>query len=459
MAPVAKSWVIFRRAISRRIWAILGAALAVGLSCAPAHAVPAFAVQTGQPCEACHVGGFGPQLTPYGRNFKLNGYTQRSTPFNLPLAGMAVFSYVRTAKAQPEPPAPHYGDNDNFALDQASIFFAGGFGHHFGAFIQATYDGIARAFTWDNADLRAVTKLQVKGADVVLGASVNNSPGVQDPWNTLAAWSFPYTSSGLAPSPASAPLLSGALAQTSLGATAYAWINNTWYLEAGAYGSPGTNALARLGSDPFSPGDISGLAPYARFALQKPLAGGTFEAGLFGLRANINPGRDRTTGLVDHYSDLGFDASYQKKLPRGDTVTVDGRYTREHQKLEASCALAEAPIDTCARNDLDEMLLSGSYYWRNKVGLTLGLFNLTGTANPVLLAANRTFQPDSSGLTFQIDGTPFGGAPQPARRLNLRVGLQYTHYSRFDGARHDVDGTGRNAADNDTLRVFSWFAF
>ncbi|MEY2843118.1 MAG: hypothetical protein RI920_1155, partial [Pseudomonadota bacterium] len=31
-----------------------------------AHAVPSFARQTGQDCAACHVGAFGPQLTPYG---------------------------------------------------------------------------------------------------------------------------------------------------------------------------------------------------------------------------------------------------------------------------------------------------------------------------------------------------------------------------------------------------------
>ena len=38
---------------------------------APAQALPAFATQTGQPCQACHVGGLGPQLTPFGRNFKI----------------------------------------------------------------------------------------------------------------------------------------------------------------------------------------------------------------------------------------------------------------------------------------------------------------------------------------------------------------------------------------------------
>ena len=44
---------------------------------APANAIPAFAAQTGQPCTACHIGGFGPQLTPLGRAFKIGGYTQR----------------------------------------------------------------------------------------------------------------------------------------------------------------------------------------------------------------------------------------------------------------------------------------------------------------------------------------------------------------------------------------------
>ena len=35
-----------------------------------------FAQQTGQPCTACHIGAFGPQLTAFGRAFKIGGYTQ-----------------------------------------------------------------------------------------------------------------------------------------------------------------------------------------------------------------------------------------------------------------------------------------------------------------------------------------------------------------------------------------------
>ncbi|RAK60195.1 cytochrome C [Phenylobacterium hankyongense] len=455
---------------SRKIWdrrvivvtfapAWLGALVALALASTPAGAVPAFAVQTAQPCQACHVGGFGPQLTPYGRNFKLRGYTQRATAFNFPIAAMAVASYVQTAKDQPSPPASGFHTNDNSALDQVSLFLAGGFGAHVGAFVQATYDGVARTFAWDNVDLRLTTTTQVRDRDLVLGVSLNNSPGVQDPWNTLPAWSFPYTDSALAPAPAASLLISGSLAQTTLGATGYAWINSELYLEAGGYGSPGATALRRLGADPFSPGDIDGLAPYARIAWQKTVGGGVAEIGAVALHARLHPGMDRSTSLTDRYTDLGLDASYQRTLGHGDVLTVDSRYVHERQRLDATCALAASEDPGCARATLNDLRLNASYYWRDRVGLTLGAFDTFGSANPVLYPDHRSFKPDSSGLTLQLDGTPWGAASQPARRLNMRVGLQYTHYLRFDGARRAFDGAGRNASDNDTLRLFTWFAF
>ena len=78
----------------------------------------------------------------------------------------------------------------------------------------------------------------------------------------------------------------------------------------------------------------------------------------------------------------------------------------------------------------------------------------------MIFADNRTFKPDSSGLMFQLDYTPFGDRrSQPQRRINLRVGLQYTLYTRFDGARSDFDNTGRRASDQNTPRIFTWFAF
>jgi hypothetical protein len=445
----------------RRLGPVVGAFLALAVlafAAAPAQAVPAFAAQTGQPCQACHVGGFGPQLTPFGRNFKLHGYTDRVTSFSLPLSAMAEASYVRTAKAQAAPPAADYATNDNVAIDQISLFFAGGFGSHAGAFIQATYDGVARAFHWDNLDVRATTTAQVKGVDVVLGTSLNNSPTVDDAWNTLPAWGYPYTSSTLAPSPGAAPLLNGALAQTTLGATAYAWIDSTLFIEAGGYGSPGATTLTRLGVDPANPGDIDGLAPYGRIAVQKTIDGAALEVGAFGLQASIHPGLDRTTGLTDRYTDLGLDASYEKALASKDVVTFNARYLHEQQALNASCALGGA-TSGCVNNTLTDIRADAAYYWRNLIGGTVAVFDTTGGANPLIYAANRTFTPDSTGVILQLDGTPFGGEAQPARRVNVRLGVQYTFYTRFNGAGTNFDGAGANASDSNTLRVFTWFAF
>lgn len=430
------------------------------LSAAPAHALPAFAAQTGQTCQTCHVGGFGPQLTPYGRNFKIHGYTQRAphSGFTLPVSAMVAASYVRTAKDQAAPPAPHYAANNNVTIDQISLFLAGGVGEHFGGFAQATYDGVARTFAWDNLDLRVVTTAKVAGRDLVLGVSVNNNPTLSDPWNTLPAWGFPYTSSGLAPSPAAAPLIAGPLAQTTLGATAYAWIANALYLEAGAYGAPGATALRRLGADPTSPGDFDGLAPYGRIAYQHMLGGGMAQLGGFVLAAGIHPGLDRTTGLLDRYTDAGLDGSWQRTLAHGDVVSLNARWTHENQRLDATCALLSGDA-SCAHNSLSDVRADVSYYWRNRIGGTVQVFDTTGSANPFVYPDNRTFKPDSTGIMLQIDGTPFGGAPQPARRVNLRMGLQYTHYTRFNGAGANFDGLGAHASDNDALRLFTWFAF
>jgi hypothetical protein len=40
----------------------------------------------------------------------------------------------------------------------------------------------------------------------------------------------------------------------------------------------------------------------------------------------------------------------------------------------------------------------------------------------------------------------------------VRVGLQYTGYSKFNGGGNDYDGSGRNASDNNTLFGFLWVA-
>src|SRR6202162_868144 len=182
---------------------------AVALSSQPASAVPSYARQTGQPCATCHNGAF-PQLTPFGRQLKLNGYTAGGTrchdsaaavpgePFQIPLSVMAVPTFTHTQKELADLPTNRKGElnglktNDNLMMKDMSIFYGGRIYCQLGAFIQATYDRTDQAFFLDNTDIRYADKRKIAGIDVLYGATVNNNPTVEDPWNTTPAWGIPW---------------------------------------------------------------------------------------------------------------------------------------------------------------------------------------------------------------------------------------------------------------------------
>ena len=74
------------------------------------EAIPNFAAQTGQPCTACHIGAYGPQLTPLGRAFKIGGYTQRGGEgwqSYFPLSAMVLTSFTNTGTRVPDDQIPH----------------------------------------------------------------------------------------------------------------------------------------------------------------------------------------------------------------------------------------------------------------------------------------------------------------------------------------------------------------
>lgn len=443
-------------------WSLLPGALLFGAALVfhrPAAAVPAFAQQTGRNCAACHVGGFGPELTPFGREFKLGGYTLRMHS-SVPLSAMAIGSWTRTKKDQ-DPAPEHLNRNDNLVLDQASLFVAGGIGSHFGGFAQlVTYDGVGRAWSWDNIDLRAVTDAKLFGEDSTLGLSVNNNPTAQDPWNTLPAWGFPFTDTAVSPTPDAGELIDDPLAGNTIGLTGYGWIGHKFYVEGGAYSSPSRGFLNFVGMDPTDPGVLHGLAPYGRIAYQADLAGGTFEAGANVLKAAIFPGRDRSSGFTDRYTDWGIDGSWLKTMGNQDSLTANLRFEHEKGNLRASCALGAIGDGTdfgCARYSLNEWRAAVRYTWHSKLGFTVSPFSVSGSQNDNLYDSGS---PNSNGVMGQMDFTPWGSGNSPVGpRVNARIGVQYTLYGKFNGRRHNFDGAGANASDNNALRIFTWIAF
>jgi hypothetical protein len=426
------------------------------LAAGRADAVPAFAEQTGQPCATCHIGAFGPHLTPFGRQFKLNGYTLRVGDFTPPVSAIAIMSFFHTEKDQPAPPPPHYDVNNNATIDYIALFLAGGFGDHFGALTDITYDGVGRNIHWDHMDVRAIDRTALWGEDLVYGLSLNNEPTGQDVWATLPIWGFPFTTSDLAPQPAGATQLSGKFAQNVVGLSAYAWWNSEVYAEFGLYRSLSAGMLRFVGQNPDETNLIDGFAPYFRLAYQKDYGDQNFEIGAFGLFPSLFPGRDKNIGLTDDYADFGVDASYEYLGDNENIFTANARFTHEDQSLHASNFLgAAANMD----DTLDEFVINGSYYWENLVGGSIGRFQTWGSTDPLFYASNRTFKPDTQGFFFQIDTAPFRDKDEFPTRLNLRIGLQYIAYTEFDGAGRNFDGAGRNASDNNSIRLFLWGAF
>ncbi|WP_267225580.1 cytochrome C [Dyella silvae] len=425
-----------------------------------AQAVPAFARQTHQPCTSCHVGGFGPQLTPFGRQFKMLAYTLKvGDDTKVPLSMMLVEAFTRTARAQPDPPAQGFDRNNNLELEQASAFLAGRLTEHLGVLAQATYSDNGGKLGWDNAELRYARTFQASGHAGIWGVSLNNNPGLSDVFNTTPAWQYPYMSPDLAPSAPAAPVLFGGMAGRVLGASAYMQLDGAWYLEAGGYRSLSPAFLRTVNAD-FA-GRIAGIAPYARMTYTRNMKRGNFEVGgmLLSMRRGL-AGTDAAGRMVslggptDRFQDVGVDASYQFIDGSEHIVTVKALYVDEHQRLDATYASGGAEHRS---NSLQSLNVNASYWYQNTWGVTLGAFSTKGSRDALLYPV--TGRPDTNGDMVEFNWNPFGKADSWASPFaNLRLGVQYTFYTRFSGARSNFDGAGRNASDNNTLFVYTWLA-
>jgi hypothetical protein len=418
-------------------------------------ALPLFARQTGQTCAACH-NGF-PELTPYGRLFKLNGYTFGGGQSKLPpIAFMTVGSFTNTQAAQPGGAAPHFGTNNNFAVDFVSMFYGGVLLPNVGLFGQITYDNIGKAVAWDNTDLRYATALNLGGHETVLGVSINNNPTVEDVWNSTPAWGYPWVASGLAPGPAAATLIEGGLAQQVVGITPYVYWNRLIYGEVGVYRTLGSRLLYELGANPGPPTPINGVAPTWRFAVEPQWGPNSWEVGTFGLHAAEVPGG--VTGFgTDHITDIGFDSQYQYIADK-NSFSVDSYFIHENAAYAASYALGNT---SNRHNYLNSFRVKASYYYDQTYGGTISYFNIGGSGDAALYGANSASNsPNSSGFIGEVDYMPFNhGGPAFWPWMNVKFGLQYTYYTRLNGGTTNYDGAGDNANGANTLYAFAWLAF
>jgi hypothetical protein len=377
--------------------AVLASFLTIGFA-PPVQALPSFARQTGQPCGTCHTDF--PGLTPFGRRFKLLGYTTgggayKTTPFSSraavdaraeynkllgyanevtpppptggekgwvpPISAMLVVGDTHLATPMPPPTAP-YKPNDNIIASPFSVFWGGAITSNIGAFAQVTRnspdlvvnnvlpngqpDPFAHTWTWDNTDVRFADTARIGGLDVVYGITANNNPTVQDLWNTTPAWAFPYAApspgSGGNVTPSAATMIEGAFAARVGSVGGYTMLNDVLYLEASVYRTLNFSQQNALGTDPIgSPGRFN-YAPYWRIALEPHWGPHTLMVGTFGMFMDVHPWSD-PNGLVSQgtipQSDKFTDVGFDAQYQyQGSNywLTLRGSFIHEVQRLDAS---------------------------------------------------------------------------------------------------------------------------
>jgi len=276
---------------------------------------------------------------------------------------------------------------------------------------------------------------------------------VQDLWNSTPAWGQPFLTSPVGQTPAASAQIEGAMAQVVAGLTAYTYIDQSLYVEAGVYRSALQGASVANNGDTTN-NVISGVAPYWRIAYENDWGKNSWEFGTFGLDASLeNPTTPAGNAInislqnapTDRFLDVGLDTQYQY-IDDETQITVTGRWTHENQNLHASFGAMNADNSTDSINVED---LVASYYWHRKLGATVGFFNLSGSTDATYFGSANG-RPDSTWGNFEIDYVPW---------LNVKLGLQYTAYLKFNGATSNYDGAGRNASDNNLLFAYLWIAY
>jgi len=391
-----------------------------------ALAVPSFSRQTGQECAACHIGAFGPALTPYGMRFKLGGYTDSDGQGGkVPVSAMAVGSVTHTATADDSGKLTHAD------LAEASVFLAGKITDHIGSFTQVTYDGLEHKTALDLMDVRYATTKQVGGKDTLFGVSINNAPTLTDPLNTLPAWGYPYVSAPRGAGAGGAEFTGiGGLEGTVIGASGYALWNDHLYTELGTYRTLSPAMLGHLGVGRDGSPGILHDSNYWRAAWLGDAPHGDWSLGLFGNNGSLQSREDGTSAARFH--DFGVDGSYQFLGTRKHVVAVNGSYLRER--------------DSVAHDSVSESKLNASYHFRNTWGGSVGFFD----------ASSHTGANDNRGYILQADWTPWGKEDSwKAPWANVRLGLQYVAFDKV----HDEDGLSQKASDSNSLHFFVWTAF
>lgn len=428
-------------------WALLIACLLLASN--GAHAVPAYARQTGSACADCHAGAYGPALTPYGMRFKLNGYTDTDGQgTKIPVAAQITGTHT----------VPERGETTT-QLSEVDVYLAGRISDHLGGFVKVETDNTGNDHyntKLSNLDLRFVAKdLKIAGKDTVVGVSVNNSPGFDDPIAALP------NASSLGPPAVSGTLLNLSSANTLynrvIGGGVYALYNNDWYGEIGTYNSMPTSVQDNLGYNPANdPGRISDTG-YFRFAYMKDLKRQFFSAGVVALTTKRQLPRNAPS---DDITDLGYDLTYQFLGNREHIVQVS--YVNIYEQRDYGSTPTFNGIVAKPNGSARDQTLSLTYTFRQSYALQLAHLISTGSQDAARYPPYG--KPDSTANLITLYWTPFGKDDSYTSIANLKIAATWFRFTRFNGASSNIFGAPpgavmTNAKDLDAFTLSASVAF
>lgn len=445
--------------MSRGFLICVAALIAVFWELTPsAMALPSYARQTGLPCSGCHT--TPPELNSAGRLFKLLAFTDKSQNTSITsssdkrhsgldiLASLPLSAFLETSTTGTKTPQPTT-QNWNFEFPQdISLFLAGAWASHIGSFLQMTYEIQNDHFSIDNTDIRYANKKQIANKELDYGLTLNNNPTVEDLWNSTPAWGYPFIASSSAPTPSAAPVINGLLAQDVAGIGAYTMWDQHVYFAGTIYRSNHAGSSQPTTGQGYSY-NIRGVAPYWRLALQQTGRTANLEVGFYGMHVKSTP--QLVTGPEDSYTDFGPDIQYDRTIGK-DVLSLRGTYVRENSALVASVANEAA---NPGPHHLNASNANVEYHLGNRYSGAFGWFLTDGTTDPLFypqaaLTGSANGSPRSTGFTTNFSVWPM---------QNLDLAVQYTTYTRFNGAATNYDGAGRAASDNNTVYLLARFLF
>jgi hypothetical protein len=460
----------------------------IGLS-APANAVPVFARQTGHNCQACHTSP--PELTAYGREFKLNGYTfGDAQPFPIAIGVMASVEGVKDNVDHSTPNGQVCPNCGELHVDQGSIYFGGKITENMGVFGQwSFFPNGGGTGPWssaeDNTDVRYVHRFSSTGSgedDTVVGLDINNNLTMEDVWNAVPTWQFPgwFANSQSGFVPVAAPIIDGALGQRAIGIGAYVWWKKTIYAQLSNYQKPwgsfswlvnGSGNNQCPGSAQVTSGCVPSdvlvhLNPYERIAYSQDWDYYSFMVGAFALQAHtyfdaayFTPlATEQSLGFVtagnatSSYKDYAIDSQFQYNRNEPWIYTIAGSFIHESSSINPLYANG---LSTNTSNSLNEFKLRGTTYYNRTYGASLAITHLTGSSDPLLYGqggagGSGTGSPASTYFDLELDYVPL---------QNMKFLLHYTAYTKLNGGSGNFDGLGNSASGQNTIIAGIWWDY